>query len=104
MNDKIFDIVWDAVDASPQDAENMRLRSQLMIDLTERIAAQGWTDSAAAQHLGVTEPRISDLLGGQLQLFSLDSLVNMIAAAGMQVEVRVTPAGARGFLQRCGPR
>ncbi|WP_330251825.1 XRE family transcriptional regulator [Nocardia sp. NBC_00565] len=90
MAEKIFDIVWDAVTDTTRDVENMRLRSQLIFELTDRIAAQGWSREAAAEHLGVTAPRISDLLGGKTHLFSLDALVNMVAAAGMRVRVQIT--------------
>ena len=90
MAEKIFDIVWDAIDDIRGDVENMRLRSQLIFELTDRIAAKGWSPEIAAEHLGVTAARISDLLGGRTQLFSLDALVNMIAAAGLRVQVQIT--------------
>jgi predicted XRE-type DNA-binding protein len=92
MADDTFDSVWDAIEDTPQEAENMRLRSRLMIDLTERITSQGWTQVAAAERLGVTQPRVSDLMRGKVHLFSLDSLVNMVTAAGMHVEMSVSPA------------
>ncbi|MET8773496.1 XRE family transcriptional regulator [Nocardia sp. NPDC050713] len=92
MADETFDSVWDAIEDTPQEAENMRLRSRLMIELTERITAQGWTQAAAADRLGVTQPRVSDLVRGKVHLFSLDSLVNMVTAAGMHVEMTVEPA------------
>ncbi|CCF66009.1 XRE family transcriptional regulator [Nocardia cyriacigeorgica] len=92
MADETFGSVWDAIEDTPQEAENMRLRARLMIELTARITEQGWTQTEAAQRLGVTQPRISDLMRGKVQLFSLDALVNMIGAAGMHVEVTVSPA------------
>jgi predicted XRE-type DNA-binding protein len=92
MDEKIFDIVWEMPEDIPDDIENIRLRSRLMTELTDLIAAEDWTRATAAGRLGVPEPRITDLLGGRTQLFSLDALVNMIAAAGMQVEVTVSPA------------
>ncbi|MEU2256139.1 XRE family transcriptional regulator [Nocardia xishanensis] len=92
MADETFDSVWDAIEDTPQEAENMRLRSRLMIELTERITAKGWTQLAAAERLGVTQPRVSDLMRGKVHLFSLDALVNMVTAAGMHVEMTVKPA------------
>ncbi|MEV0295783.1 XRE family transcriptional regulator [Nocardia sp. NPDC050710] len=92
MADGTFDSVWDAIEDTPQEAENMRLRSRLMIVLTERISSQGWTQTDAAERLGVTQPRVSDLMRGKVHLFSLDALVNMITAAGMHVEITVRPA------------
>jgi predicted XRE-type DNA-binding protein len=52
----------------------------------------GWTQVEAARRLGVTQPRISDLLRGKINLFALDTLVNMLAAAGLHVEVHVAKA------------
>ncbi|MGY4098374.1 helix-turn-helix domain-containing protein [Nocardia sp. R16R-3T] len=90
MAEKIFDIVWDAIDDIRCDVENMRLRSQLIFELTDRIACEGWSPEIAAEQLGVSAARISDLLGGRTRLFSLDALVNMIAAAGLRVRVQIT--------------
>jgi predicted XRE-type DNA-binding protein len=87
-----FDSVWDAIEDTPQESENMRLRSRLMMALAERIRAEGWTQKQAAARLGVTQPRISDLVRGKIDLFSLDSLVNMVAAAGLHVEMSVGDA------------
>ena len=90
MAEKIFDIVWDASDDIRGDVENMRLRSQLIFELTDWIAAKGFSPEVAAEHLGVTAARISDLLGYRTQLFSLDALVNMVAATGLRVRVQIT--------------
>lgn len=58
----------------------------------ERIKAEGWTQKQAAVRLGLTQPRISDLVRGKIDLFSLDSLVNMVAAAGLHIEMSVEDA------------
>ncbi|MEV0331363.1 XRE family transcriptional regulator [Nocardia sp. NPDC050717] len=92
MADEVFDSVWDAIEDTPQETENMRLRSRLMSALTERIEAAGWTQVVAAERLGVTQPRISDLMRGKIDLFSLDALVNMVVAAGMHVELSIRAA------------
>jgi len=89
MNDEHFESVWDAIDDLPQEADNMRLRSRLMIALSERIEAEAWTQKQAAVRLGVTQPRVSDLVRGKIDLFSLDALVNMVVAAGLHVEMSV---------------
>ena len=70
----------------------MRLRARLMMALAERIKAEGWTQKQAAVRLGLTQPRISDLVRGKIDLFSLDSLVNMVAAAGLHIEMSVEDA------------
>jgi predicted XRE-type DNA-binding protein len=56
------------------------------------LLEQGLSQSEAAQLLGVTQPRISDLMRGKIELFGLDTLVNMIGAAGIHVEVRISVA------------
>ena len=63
-----------------------------MMALMDHIARTGLSQSEAAQLLGVTQPRISDLMRGKIELFGLDSLVNMIGAAGLHIEMRVSDA------------
>jgi predicted XRE-type DNA-binding protein len=87
---KRFGSVWDAIEDTPQEAASMRARSMLMMELTEAIQTQGMTQSQAAIALGVTQPRISDLMRGKVELFSLDSLMDMAAAAGMTPTVKVS--------------
>jgi predicted XRE-type DNA-binding protein len=92
---RTFASVWDAIEDTPAQAENMRLRSSLMIALKEHIAREGLSQSQAAKVFGVTQPRVSDLMRGKIDLFGIDSLVNMLAAAGLHVEVRVARAAWR---------
>jgi predicted XRE-type DNA-binding protein len=74
------------------EAENMRLRSVLMIALRDYIEREGLSQAEAARRMGVTQPRISDLMRGKISLFGLDSLVNMLAAVGLHVEAKVSDA------------
>ena len=74
------------------EAENLKLRADLMIRIERYVKASGMTQSQAAQELGVTQPRLNQLLKGKIQLFSLDALVNMLAQGGMQVTVSVKKA------------
>ncbi len=92
MSNERFDSVWDAIEDSPGEAENMKLRSALMIALKEHIGRQGWTQVEAARRLGVTQPRMSDLMRGKIDLFGLDALVNMAVASGLHVEMRIAEA------------
>jgi len=92
MSIERFDSVWDAIEVSKAQAENMRLRSSLMMSLKQHIAREGLSQSQAAKVFGVTQPRVSDLMRGKIELFGLDSLVNMAAAAGLHVEMRVARA------------
>lgn len=91
-----FDSVWDALENTPEASQNMTLRSDLMITLEEHIKRNKLTQTQAAALFGVTQPRVSDLMRGKIDLFSLDSLINMAVAAGMKVELRITPASPRG--------
>ena len=70
----------------------MKLRSALVMALKDHIARTGLSQSEAAKQFGVTQPRISDLMRGKIELFGLDTLVNMIGAAGLHVEMRVSNA------------
>jgi predicted XRE-type DNA-binding protein len=92
MSNKRFASVWDAIEDTSAQAENMKLRSALMMALKERIAHEGFSQSQAAKAFGVTQPRISDLTRGKIELFGLDTLVNMAAAAGLRVEMRIMDA------------
>lgn len=74
---------------SAAEARNLRIRAQLMDALREFIGREGLTQAAAAKRLRVTQPRISDLTRGKISRFSLDSLVNMLTDAGVEVDVRV---------------
>jgi len=76
-------------------SESAKLRALLMTAIKEHIARAGLSQSQAAKVFGVTQPRISDLSRGKVDLFGLDALVNMAAAAGLQVEMHVRePHGA----------
>jgi predicted XRE-type DNA-binding protein len=92
MRSEQFESVWDAIEDTVAEAENMKLRSTLMRALERQIKEKGWTQAEAARKLGVTQPRVSDLLRGKINLFGLDTLVNMVAAAGLHVEMQVLDA------------
>ena len=92
MSNERFDSVWDAIEDTPEEAANMKLRSELMLALKEHIAGAGLSQSQAAKLFSVTQPRISDLMRGKISLFGLDSLVNMAAAAGLYIEMRMREA------------
>ena len=92
MSNTKFASVWDAIEDTPEEAENMKLRSGLMMALKAHLARTGLSQSQAAKLFGVTQPRISDLMRGKINLFGLDALVNMAAAAGLHVEMRVLEA------------
>ena len=74
------------------EAENLKLRADLMIRIEKYVKQSGMTQADAARELGVTQPRLNQLLKGKIQLFSLDALVNMLAQAGMRVNMTVKKA------------
>jgi predicted XRE-type DNA-binding protein len=90
MKIQTFDNVWDAIEDTPEAAQNMTLRCDLMIALEEHIKRNEMTQAQAAALFGVTQPRVSDLVRGKIDLFSLDALINMAVAAGMKIELRIT--------------
>ena len=76
---------------SPEEAENLKIRSALMASIRKVIETRGLKQSEAAKLFGVTQPRISDLVRGKTALFSIDALVNMLGHAGLRVELSVQP-------------
>lgn len=87
-----FASVWDAIADTPEEAANLRVRSELMDKITALIAENAWTQTEAAQHCSVTQPRISDLLRGRISRFSLDALVNIATKLGKHVHVELEAA------------
>lgn len=85
MANERFNSVWDAIEDTSEEALNMRLRSELMAKLAERVVGWGVTQQEAAQRLGITQPRLNDLLNGRISKFSLDALVNLTAPAHFHV-------------------
>jgi predicted XRE-type DNA-binding protein len=89
MSAKKFTSVWDAIENSPAEAENMKLRAKLMSAIIDYIDREGLSQAQAAKLMAVTQPRISDLVRGKIDLFSLDALVSMLSAAGLHVDLKI---------------
>jgi predicted XRE-type DNA-binding protein len=81
--------VFRDLDFPSEEAEYLKIRSTLMIHLRKTIEAKGMKQAEAAKLLGVTQPRVSDLYKGKIHLFSIDTLVDMLARAGVHVKVVV---------------
>lgn len=77
---------------SATEAENLRIRSVMMSALIAQLDKRRLTQAQAAKLLGVSQPRVSDLMRGKIQLFSIDTLVNMLAAAGLKIDLHVRRA------------
>jgi predicted XRE-type DNA-binding protein len=75
-------------------AEHLLVRADLMIRLEKELASRGLKQAQAAKVLGVTQPRVSDLLRGRVDLFSADALIDMLARLGVKVRL-VASARAR---------
>jgi predicted XRE-type DNA-binding protein len=92
MKSQGFASVWDAIEDTPDAAEHMRIRSSPMASLKQHIKEQGWSQAEAAAALGVTQPRVSDLMRGKISLFGIDAHISLLSAAGLRVEVQVRKA------------
>jgi predicted XRE-type DNA-binding protein len=86
--------VWDAIAETAEEAANLRLREEVAIAL--RRVVEGWetTQAQAARRLGVTQPRLNDLLRGRLERFSLDTLIGLAERAGLAVRIEISRAAA----------
>jgi len=73
----------------PGEAEHLSVRSELTIAIGQLIKERGLTQAQAARLFGVTQPRVSDLVRGRIELFSIDGLVEMLGRAGVGVSVRL---------------
>lgn len=74
-----------------KEAANLKIRADLMLDLQKFIQSQNWTQAEAAVFFGETQPRISNLMNGDIDRFGIDKLVQMLSCADMNVRVLVTP-------------
>jgi len=94
MESKRFASVWNAIEDTPHAAASMKARSTLMMELSSYIEGHGLTQAQAADLLGVTQPRVSDLVRGKIDLFSLDTLFDMATSAGMRVGLNIRPVSS----------
>ena len=84
-----FASVWDAIEKS-EDAASLKARAEVAHVLIDEIERRALTQARAATLLGVTQPRVSDLMRGRLALFSLDTLVEMAGRVGFRVGIKLT--------------
>ncbi len=80
--------VFEALEDDPAMAQNLKIRSELMITLRQYIEEAGLDQKEAAEVFGVYQPRISDLMRGKIDKFTIDKLVNMLARIGKTVKVK----------------
>jgi predicted XRE-type DNA-binding protein len=89
MKHEYFESVWDAIEPNKAIAANLKARADLMIAIQETVKAWGVTQAAAAKRLEITQPRLNDLLRGQIDKFSLDALMNLAPLADITVKLEV---------------
>jgi predicted XRE-type DNA-binding protein len=92
MERQSFDNVWDALSDTPAEAASMTMRSELLIAVDQRVRGWNITQAKAAQRLGVTQPRLNDLLRGKIDRFSLDTLIDLATRAGLSVRIDINKA------------
>ncbi len=86
--------VFEDIGFDRAEAASLKVRAGLLLDLRKYIEANEWNQRQAAEFFGESQPRISNLMNGEIGRFSVDKLINMLTRAGMQVEVYVKPRAA----------
>lgn len=92
MARQTFSNVWDALSDSAEEAANMTMRSDVMMALADTVRGWKMTQAQAARRLGITQPRLNDLLRGKIDKFSLDMLLTLASRAGLRVRLEIRPA------------
>jgi len=92
MKSEKFNSVWDALEDTAYEAASMRARSELMAALRKKVIDMDTTQAKAAKELGITQPRLNDLLRGRINNFSLDALFDLAYAAKLSVTLRLKAA------------
>lgn len=87
--------VFEDLGFEPREAENLKIRSALMIEIHRIVEEGGLRQTDAAELFGTTQPRVSDVMRGKIDEFTIDSLVNMLSHAGVHVELRLAGRGGR---------
>lgn len=88
--------IFEDLGFSPQEAQHLHVRAQLMSALRETIRKRGISQAVAAKLLGITQPRVSNLLRGRIDLFSTDALIELLARVGIGVRVTLKPLPRTG--------
>jgi predicted XRE-type DNA-binding protein len=87
-----FASVWHAIEDPPEEAEHMRLRSSLMMSLQNHINKKDLTQAQAAALFGVMQPRVVDLVRGNINVFGIESLIHITTRAGFTVKINAKTA------------
>jgi predicted XRE-type DNA-binding protein len=92
MKPRTFVNVWDALEDDPEEAVTMTMRSNVMAVINETVRGWSTTQARAARRLGITQPRLNDLLNGKINKFSLDTLLTLASRAGLKVKIDIRSA------------
>ena len=92
MKVESFDNIWDAIADTAGESANMQAKTELMRQIAAIVKKNGWKQVEAAQHCGITQPRLNDMLRGRISRFSLDALVNIAASIGQRVHIELEAA------------
>lgn len=84
-----FDNVWVALEDDPAKIVDLKMRSELMINITEKIKKSGFTQHEAAAKLHVTQPRVNALLNGKIEEFRLGTLITLAYRIGLYVSLKI---------------
>jgi predicted XRE-type DNA-binding protein len=92
---RTYATVWDAIKDTPEEAVAIKRRADVMIAITGKV--EGWkvTQREAARRLGITQPRLNELLKGRISRFSLDALMALADHAGLMVKIAIRNRGGR---------
>lgn len=89
MEGQRFTNVWDALSDTPEESANMTMRANLIIAIEQQVKRWGVTQAEAAKRLGITQPRLNDILRGKINNFSLDALINLAGQSGLTVRLDI---------------
>lgn len=89
MGRQSFESVWDAIEKTPEDAARMKMRSNLLIAIEQKVRGWNVTQGVAARRLGITQPRLNDLLRGKITKFSIDTLIALAEKADLKVQMQI---------------
>ncbi|MCL2659705.1 MAG: XRE family transcriptional regulator [Acidobacteriaceae bacterium] len=92
MADEIYATVFDAICDTAAEAANLKVRAEIMLNIRELVKRWKVTEAEAAKRLGLTRPRLNDLMRGKINKFSLDALVNIATAAGYLLQINMKKA------------
>lgn len=82
---------FELISSDPVQYNSMEMKSKLIVILTKHIRDNSWTQANAAKKLGVSQPRISNLMNGKIDKFSIDMLMEIMFRAGYTLDIRFNP-------------